>query len=146
MSYYDWVKIIKTLKDSPMDDSLIEKLKKQTIEKNKYMLARLIIHIYDTVDERLNRAGYKCLKELVTNKADINLMELDLINLKKEKKYVLDLINLSIFEVEQKELMKKRINLKYKEIVEFLENQIKNIDTDGTYMSVFEKNVSEEGE
>lgn len=138
MSYYDWVKNIELLKDSPMDEAQIQKLANQKIEKNDYVVARLMIHIYDTIEERMNHAGYLCLKSLLS-KNDINEIELDFINFKKEKNYVLKLMNLEILSNSQKENIRKIINIKFKEVYNFLKQQIKNIDTTGMYSSTLEK-------
>ena len=138
MSYYDWVKNIELLKNSPMDEAQIQKLANQKIEKNDYVIARLMIHIYDTIEERMNHAGYLCLKSLLS-KNDINEIELDFINFKKEKNYVLKLMNLEILSNSKKENIRKIINIKFKEVYNFLKQQIKNIDTTGMYISTLEK-------
>ena len=142
MSYYDWVKSIESLKDSPMDDSLIEKLKTQKIENNPYTIARLVIHIYNMIEERLNKAGFVCLKGIINNHRDINALELHFINLKKEKQFVSKLNDLQIFDNEMKEKIRKRINLKFKEIYNFLKIRVNELDIDGVYISTFEKILS----
>ena len=142
MSYYDWVKSIESLKDSPMDDSLIEKLKTQKIENNHYTIARLVIHIYNMIEERLNKAGFVCLKGIINNHRDINALELHFINLKKEKQFVSRLNDLQIFDNETKEKIRKRINLKFKEIYNFLKIRVNELDIDGIYISTFEKILS----
>ena len=142
MSYYDWVNTIESLKTLPRDEEIIKNLKNKEIEDNKYVLARLIVHIYETIDERLHNAGLICLKEIISGKGDINTVELNLINLKKEKQYVLELINLKIFDKEIKEKIKQRIYMKFQEITEFLKDKTKNIDKDGIYISIFEKIIS----
>lgn len=47
MSYYDWVNTIESLKTLPRDEEIIKNLKNKEIEDNKYVLARLIVHIYE---------------------------------------------------------------------------------------------------
>lgn len=141
MSYYEWVQAIETLKDSPMDETQIKELENKKIEKNDYVLARLMMHIYITIEERLNHAGYLCLKSLLS-KTDINEIELDFINFKKEKKYILKLMNLQILSNTQKENIKKRVNIKFKEIYDFLKQKINNIDAHGMYINTFEKIMS----
>ena len=139
MSYYELVKTIKLLKDAPMDEQLIKKIDNDKIKYHKYALTRLIAHIYNTVDERLNNSGYKCLKSLVANYKDIDAVELDFINLKKEKIYVLKLAELKMFDIDTKTKMSIRINRKFEDVYEYLKQQIKNIDVDGMYLNRIEK-------
>ena len=47
-----------------------------------------------------------------------------------------------IFDEEIKEKMKKRIDMKFQEITEFLKEKTKNIDKDGMYINIFEKIIS----
>lgn len=137
MTYYELVKNIKVLKDSPMDYNLIKKIDDDKTKYHKYVLTRLIAHIYDTVDERLNSVGYDCLKGFVNSKGDINEIELNFINLKKEKKYILKLSELKIFDIDTREKIKKRITNKFNEVYEYLKKQIKNIDE--VYLNRLEK-------
>lgn len=139
MSYYELVKNIKLLKDSPMDYNLIKKIDDDKTKYHKYALTRLIVHIYDAVDERLNSVGYMCLKGIVNSKGDINEIELNFINLKKEKKYILELSKLKLFDIDTREKMKKRIINKFNEVYEYLKKQIQNIDIDEIYINRLEK-------
>ena len=64
---------------------------------------------------------------------------MDLINLKKEKNFVLKIVNLPIFKGKLQETFIRVIDKTFDDIYMLLRKNIEYIDTNGEYISTFEK-------
>lgn len=142
MTYYEWVKQFKLLETSPMDENIIKNLENKTIDKNAYVINKLLNHTITTIQTRLHSSGLKCLKQTVESNLEINVLSMNLMNLKKEKQYVLKITELPIFDSNIKTQLIEFIDKKYEEIKETLQKTIENIDIDGQHINIFEQIMS----
>ena len=130
------------LKTSPMDENLIKDLETKKLDGNDYVLSRFIDHVIKTVNARLNNCFYTCVDRILKSNNDINMISMDLINLKKEKNFVLKIVSLPIFEGELSNTFISVINSNFNEIYDILRKNIEYIDIDGECISTFEKIMS----
>ena len=142
MSYYDWVKTFEMLKTSPMDEKIIDNLQNKKLGGNDYVFNRFVDHVIKTINARLNTSYYRCIDQILSSNSDIDSISIDLINLKKEKKFVLKIVNLPIFHEEVRDTFVRVINQNFDEIYTVLRKYIEYRDIDGEYISVFEKIMS----
>ena len=139
MSYYDWVKTFEILKTSPMDENLIKNLEDKTLDGNDYVLDRFINHAITTINTRLNNSCFNCIDRIISSHIDINTLSIDLINIKKEKQYVLKIVNLPVFSKEVSDVFRKAIDETFNDIYNIVKRNVEYIDIDGKYISTFEK-------
>lgn len=139
MSYYDWVKMFEILKTSPMDDSIIKKLEDKNLDGNDYVLEKLINHVINTINTRLNNRYFLWVDRILSSNIDIDTLSLDLINLKKEKKFVIKIVSLPIFIGELSDAFKNVINERFEDIYNIIRKNIEYIDKDGSYIDTFNK-------
>lgn len=142
MSYYDWVKTFEMLKTSPMDDNIIKNLENKNLDGNAYVLEKFINHVINTINTRLNNSYFSCIDRILSSNIDIDTLSLDLINIKKEKKFVIKIVNLPIFAGELSDTFKNVINQRFEEIYNIIRKNIEYIDNDGSYSSTFNKIMS----
>ena len=142
MSYYEWVSNLKMLQTSPMDDNIIKNLENKKNYQNDYIRVKLFKHVLNTVNTRLNNAGYDRLERIFSSAYNIDTLSLDFINLKKEHKFVLKISQLSAFDQETQMVLIDSIERRYNDICDMLRKNIKYVDTDGSCIVTFEKIMS----
>lgn len=138
MTYYEWVDTLKKIKVSPMDYNILDGLKDKVLSGEQYVYNRFISHVINTVVDRLDLA-YKNLLNVITVDIDLDNLSLEIINYKKELKFIDKILDLPVIKKEDKVVMKTNIDKTISDIYDILRNNIEFIDIDGHYISVFEK-------
>lgn len=139
MTYFEWVEYFHMLQTSPMDYSLLEKAENKKLLGGEYVLSKLVNHVINTIKVRLTKSYSTCLNRIYKSNNDINTISLDLINFKKEKKFIEKIVNLSIFDEELKNIFINSINNLFNDMSNILKGSVTYVDNDGELTSVFEK-------
>lgn len=139
MTYFEWVEYFQKLKESPMDDSLLENVVGKKLDGGEYVLNRYIDHVIQVVNTRLNNSFNYCLDKMYTSDMDINMLSLNLINFKKEKVYLNKIVDLPVIGEEIKETFVNTIDNVFNDMCNILRRNIEYIDVNGECSSVFNK-------
>lgn len=139
MSYFEWVEAFSNLKTSPMDYDYIKKLETKKLDGSEYVEQRLIDHIIETVNVRLNNSYERCVRKALTTNIDINTLSLELVNFRKEKKFVKTIVSLPIMDTKIRDTFMSTIDKKVDAMCIDLRKSIEYIDYNGEYVSTFDK-------
>ena len=139
MSYYEWVEAFSNLKTAPMDYDYLKKLETKKLYGSDYVLQRLVDHVIDTVNVRLNNSYEKCLRKVLIANVDINILSLELVNFKKEKFFVKAIVSLPIMNPRIRDTFLSTIDKKIDSMCNDLRKSLEYIDYDGEYISTFDK-------
>lgn len=140
ITYFEWVDMIEKLKDAPMDDNLLKQLDDKKLDGTKYTLHKLVIHIFGTARTRINNGFQKFIDKLLVGQiSNIDILSLELVNLKKEFGFSRKIINLSIISDEEKKKCKENLDGFIKGICDMLEKVMVRADISGGYISVYNK-------
>ena len=139
MTYFEWVEYFHMLQTSPMDYSLLERAENKKLLGGEYVLSKLVNHVINTIKVRITKIYSTFLNRIYKNNNDINTISLDLINFKKEKKFIEKIVNLSIFDEELKNIFINSINNLFNDMSNILKGSVTYVDNDGELTSVFEK-------
>lgn len=135
MTYYEWINSFDILKSGPRDEVLLEKLYNSSIELDGNMLYRFIKHVNNLVRTRLKNALESTLHK-ISSTNDVNLLSLEIINIKKELAFSKKIINLPIIPDENKKKFSETLQKFANEINEAIENSVQGIDTTGEIMTL----------
>lgn len=135
MTYYEWINDFDLLKHGPRNDSLLNTLYENTIELNGNMLYRFIKHINDLIRTRLKNALEDTLYK-ISNTSDINILSIEIINIKKELAFAKRIINIPVIPSENKKKFSETLQKFANEINDTLETSIENIDTTGEIITL----------
>lgn len=135
MTYYEWINSFDILKSGPRDEILLEKLYNSSIELDGNMLYRFIKHVNNLVRTRLKNALEGTLHK-ISSTNDVNLLSLEIINIKKELAFSKKIINLPIIPDENKKKFSETLQKFANEINEAIENSVQGIDTTGEIMTL----------
>lgn len=139
MSYFQWVEYFENLKTAPMDDELLKKIESKTLDGGEYVVSRFTHHIIDTVNTRINNSYNACVDRMYISNIDVNTLSMDLINLKKEKRFAKKIVNLPVFVDSLRQTFLNTIDNTFNDISLALRKNIEYIDVDGEYINTFEK-------
>ena len=139
MIYFDWVNTFEKLKSSPIDYDLLKELEDKKLDGDDYVLQHLISHIIDTVNTRLNTCFEKFLERIVIGNIDVNILSLELIQLKKEIKFNKKIVNLSIIPNDSRKQFMSTLDNAVNNIYDILRKNLKYVDDDGEFLSVFDQ-------
>ena len=139
MIYFDWVNTFEKLKSSPIDYDLLKELEDKKLDGDDYVLQHLITHIIDTVNTRLNTCFEKFLERIVIGNIDVNILSLELIQLKKEIIFNKKIVNLSIIPNDSRERFITTLDNAVNNIYDILRKNLKYVDDDGEFLSVFDQ-------
>lgn len=139
MTYFEWVSTFEKLKTAPMDYSLLKQLEDKKINGGQYVLYSLVAHVSDTVNTRLNNRYMELFMKILNDSIDIDTLSLELINYKKEVKFLNKIIELPIIPNDSKEKFRTTLDTALDDIYNALKRNIEYIDVDGQYISTFEK-------
>ncbi len=135
MTYYEWINNFDSLKQGPRNDLLLDNLYSSTIELDGNMLYRFIRHINNLIRTRLKNALEDMLHK-ISNTNDINILSLEIINIKKELAFAKRIINLPVIPSENKKKFSKTLQKFANEINEAIEVNVENIDTTGEIITL----------
>ncbi len=135
MTYYEWINNFDSLKQGPRNDLLLDNLYNSTIELDGNMLYRFIRHINNLIRTRLKNALEDMLHK-ISNTNDINILSLEIINIKKELAFAKRIINLPVIPSENKKKFSETLQKFANEINEAIEVNAENIDTTGEIITL----------
>lgn len=135
MTYYEWINNFDSLKQGPRNDLLLDNLYNSTIELDGNMLYRFIRHINNLIRTRLKNTLEGTLHK-ISSTNDVNLLSLEIINIKKELAFSKKIINLPIIPDENKKKFSETLQKFANEINEAIENSVQGIDTTGEIMTL----------
>lgn len=135
MTYYEWINNFDSLKQGPRNDLLLDNLYNSTIELDGNMLYRFIRHINNLIRTRLKNALEDMLYK-ISNTNDINILSLEIINIKKELAFAKRIINLPVIPSENKKKFSETLQKFANEINEAIEVNAENIDTTGEIITL----------
>lgn len=130
MTYYEWVEFLDSIKTSPRDNKIIEKLQGGTLALDGNVLYRFINHINDLIRYRLSTTLEKTLKNISSN-SNINSFNLEIIDIKKELHFCLQITKIPFLPIENKQNFVTSINHFANEINDALLISIKDSDKTG---------------
>lgn len=134
MTYFEWVDTFRILKDSPMDDKILDNLRNKKLDGGEYVLIRLARHISLTNKYRLENALYNLLNNIVKANLDLDVLSLELVGMKKEISFVRKIIDLPIVNLEDvKKLLIDNVNYSVEYIYNFLKDELSFIDDPKLY-------------
>lgn len=135
MTYYEWINNFDSLKQGPRNDLLLDNLYNSTIELDGNMLYRFIRHINNLIRTRLKNALEDMLHK-ISNTNDINILSLEIINIKKELAFAKRIMNLPVIPSENKKKFSETLQKFANEINEAIEVNAENIDTTGEIITL----------
>ena len=135
MTYYEWINNFDSLKQGPRNDLLLDNLYNSTIELDGNMLYRFIRHINNLIRTRLKNTLEDMLHK-ISNTNDINILSLEIINIKKELAFAKRIINLPVIPSENKKKFSETLQKFANEINEAIEVNAENIDTTGEIITL----------
>lgn len=135
MTYYEWINNFDSLKQGPRNDLLLDNLYNSTIELDGNMLYRFIRHINNLIRTRLKNTLEDMLHK-ISNTNDINILSLEIINIKKELAFAKRIINLPVIPSENKKKFSETLQKFANEINEAIEINAENIDTTGEIITL----------
>lgn len=135
MIYYEWINNFDSLKQGPRNDLLLDNLYNSSIELDGNMLYRFIRHINNLIRTRLKNALEDMLHK-ISNTNDINILSLEIINIKKELAFAKRIINLPVIPSENKKKFSETLQKFANEINEAIEVNAENIDTTGEIITL----------
>lgn len=135
MTYYEWINNFDSLKQGPRNDLLLDNLYNSTIELDGNMLYRFIRHINNLIRTRLKNTLEDMLYK-ISNTNDINILSLEIINIKKELAFAKRIINLPVIPSENKKKFSETLQKFANEINEAIEVNAENIDTTGEIITL----------
>ena len=136
ITYYEMIDFLEKLKASPKDERNLVFLKDHTTYTSGNSLYRLIDHIDDVIRTRLNNSLDKFILNIKTISKNENMFSLEIIEIKKELKYVYDIANYINIPEENKNKLKEAINSFSNEIEEILEEYATNNDPTGKLLNI----------
>lgn len=136
ITYYEMIDYIEKMKTSPRDDKNITFLSTNKIYMPGNVLYRFIDHIVDLIRTRLNKSLDDFILKIKTIGKDENLFSLEILEIKKEINYVINISNCINIPEENKTKLKETITHFANEVEEILENNARKIDTTGRFLSI----------
>lgn len=139
MTYFEWISILEKLKTSPMDYDLLNSLKDKKLNGDQYIHFHFLTHVFKTIINRLDLASENIMKLLYSREFTVDTFSLELIRYKKELKFIDEILNIPIITNEDKNSMMTNLENIINNIYDILERNVEKIDTDGHYVSAFNK-------
>ena len=140
MSYERWLEILEEIKNSSNEQLKEELLKEEVNENLRDMLEGKIVNL---IKDKFKYTVKKLMGELNHTFSDVNNLDLYLINLKKDLKYIYDLTYIKEIREENQELLRKTLKNEIDEIYNILIKEANNIDKTGSYYLTIKNNKLE---
>lgn len=138
MTYEEWLSILDDLKKPTLSTEKIELLKNTTINNNINDL--IVPKIQDTIDIRFSNAINKIINNLDEIFYDKNMLDMELVNLKKEIKYIQELINLKQLPTNIQNELRIKIKDQTTQVFDILKKEANKIDYTGTFSLIIDNN------
>lgn len=138
MTYEEWLSILDDLKKPTLSTEKIELLKNTTINNNINDL--IVPKIQDTIDIRFSNAINKIINNLDEIFYDKNMLDMELVNFKKEIKYIQELINLKQLPTNIQNELRIKIKDQTTQVFDILKKEANKIDYTGTFSLIIDNN------
>lgn len=136
ITYYELINYIEKMKTAPRDDKNITFLTNNKTHMPGNVLYRFIDHIIDLIRTRLNKALDDFILKIKTSGKDENIFSLEVLEIKKEIKYVIAISKCINIPEENKNKLKQTITNFANEVEEILQTNAKKLDTTGKYLNI----------
>ena len=111
MTYYEWVKYIKSLQNGALSDDKVEELNKYKNEGySNDINIRFINQLIDLINYRLNTSLEKFLEKIPKIKLDAKNLAFEISNIKNEISQVRKLTNINIFDENTRKSLLEKIH------------------------------------
>lgn len=138
MTYEEWLSILDDLKKPTLSTEKIELLKNTSINNNINDL--IVPKIQDTIDIRFSNTINKIINNLDEIFYDKNMLDMELVNFKKEIKYIQELINLKQLPVNIQNELRIKIKDQTIQVFDILKKEANKIDYTGTFSLIIDNN------
>ncbi len=139
MTYEEWLNVIESLKNTNTNKEILDKLKKEPLNDNLYDLLRPKLE--SLIIERYQLSVNKIVQNLESIFADVNYLDLSLLNFKKEIKYLLDLIDINQIPLDIKVNQTLKIKEDTEEVYKILIKEADKIDYTGVFSLTIKNNM-----
>ena len=139
MTYEEWLNVIESLKNTNTNKEILDKLKKEPLNNNLYDLLRPKLE--SLIIERYQLSVNKIVQNLESIFADVNYLDLSLLNFKKEIKYLLDLIDINQMPLDIKVNQTLKIKEDTEEVYKILIKEADKIDYTGVFSLTIKNNM-----
>ena len=139
MTYEEWLNVIESLKNTNTNKEILDKLKKEPLNNNLYDLLRPKLE--SLIIERYQLSVNKIVQNLESIFADVNYLDLSLLNFKKEIKYLLDLIDIKQMPLDIKVNQTLKIKEDTEEVYKILIKEADKIDYTGVFSLTIKNNM-----
>lgn len=112
MTYYEWVELFDEIKKNPRNDKYIDLLRTKKVSYKGNIETLFSNHIVEIINERLLNVINKLLTTAKTTTIDINILNIEIQEIKKEIKYLNDIISLEFIPTSKRENLKKYLSNK----------------------------------
>lgn len=138
MTYEEWLSILDDLKKPTLSTEKIELLKNTSINNNINDL--IVPKIENTIDIRFSNAINKIINNLDEIFYDKNMLDMELVNFKKEIKYIQELINLKQLPTNVQNELRIKIKDQTAQVFDILKKEANKIDYTGTFSLIIDNN------
>ena len=139
-TYVEWIENFEFMKNSPRNDLYIDILEKGSIQFDNQLLMRFLNKLTEMIIYRLTVMINKFINYLKNGVKDYNSFSLEIVNIKKEFKYVLKIANISVIPDENKKILKEQIIEQANTFQDTIEKQTINLDRTGALNSLIKNN------
>lgn len=127
MTYYEWVEFFDEIKKSPRNQKYIDILKTKKVNYTGNIETLFSNHIVEIINERLKRIIVNFINKTRTTRFDINTLGIEINEVKKEIKYLNDIISLDIVPENKRENMKKYLMNYAKKVESSIKESFNNV-------------------
>ena len=138
MTYEEWLTIIDEIKTPTLNTQKLDLLKNTPINPNINDL--IIPKLEDAINTRFSNAVKKIINNLDEIFYDKDMLDLEMVNFKKEIKYIMELISLKQLPELTQNVLKANIKGETNKVYEILKKEANQIDYTGIFASIIDNN------
>lgn len=139
MSYEEWLNVIESLKNTNTNQEILNKLKKEPLNTNlEYLLSPKLEELLET---KFTLSINKIVKELEYIFADVNYLDLALLNFKKEINYLLELVRINQVPIDIQINKTKYIKENTSKVYDILIKEADKYDYTGVFALTIKNNM-----
>ena len=127
MTYYEWVELFDEIKKSPRNQKYIDILKTKKVNYTGNIETLFSNHIVEIINERLKRIIVDFINKTKTARFDINTLGIEINEVKKEIKYLNDIISLDIVPENKRKNMKRYLMNYAKKVESSIKESFNNV-------------------
>lgn len=139
-SYVAWVDTLENLKNSPKNEMLLSESNKSKMKLEGDATIRFINKVEDLIQYRLNIMLNKFIGKLETLAIDNNSFSLELLEIKKEYRYLINIAKLNIIPKENSNILVASLKTQAIKVEKKLEEETKRVDRTGMLFSILKSN------